>query len=58
MAQIIVLTSEAKTVLQGILFREISRYDCDPEWGNDCRASNLDTLHKMYSDVVNTNANR
>jgi hypothetical protein len=53
MAQIIVLTSEAGTVLQGILFREINRYDADPDYGKDCRESDLNTLHKMYSDVVN-----
>ena len=46
MAQIIVLTNQAKKVLQGILFREIN--NADPE------SDDTDVLHEMYSDVVKT----
>lgn len=46
MAQIIVLTNEAKKTLQGILFREINNSSDDRE--------DIDILHEMYSDVTKT----
>lgn len=47
MAQIIVLTNEAKVILQGLIFKRIN------EIGND-GSPEVDILHKIYSDVVNT----
>lgn len=49
MADIIVLTNEAKLVLQDLVFNRINELrDTNP------KATELDTLHRIYSDVVTT----
>lgn len=53
MAQIIVLTAEAKTVLQRLIFHRINELgDAGP---TSINGQELDVLHKIYSDVVNRN---
>ena len=53
MAQIIVLTKEAKSVLQKVIFKAINEMPPNIGQGsiNEC---DLDTLHGIYSDVVSS----
>lgn len=52
MADIIVLTKDAKTVLSEICFREISARTDARE--NSAAAKQLEILHRIYNDVVNS----
>ena len=51
MAQIIVLTGEAKKVLQEMVFHRINELS-DPQ--TEKQEQELGVLHKIYSDVVGT----
>ena len=53
MAQIIVLTAEAKSILQDLVFKEINQMPPAPP-ADSIRERNLDTLHKIYADIVGT----
>lgn len=50
MAQIIVLTVEAKRVLQRMVFLRINEIG---DGANEAVAGETDVLHKIYSDIVN-----
>lgn len=51
MAQIIVLTTEAKEVLQRMCFQRINELT---DARSEVQKAELDILHKIYSDVVST----
>lgn len=53
MAQIIILTNAAKTILQPMVFNRINELEGFMTPGS-VGEEELDTLHKIYADIVNT----